>query len=72
MLVFSTTRSNAKGDIGFVRDLARANVALSRGRYALTIVGDAPFFDRTSSPLRTVLSHIRTHPKACVVQEILP
>ena len=70
MLVFSTTRSNSGGEIGFVRDLARANVALSRGRFLLTIVGDASFFDTADSPLRAVLSHIRTHPADCAIDVV--
>lgn len=73
VLVFSATRSNAEGRISeFVREFARSNVALSRGRYLLAIVGDAPFFDLVDSPLRTVLSHIRTHPSACTIQEVEP
>ena len=72
ILVFSATRSNPQGVIGFVRDLARANVALSRGRFLLAVFGDAPFFDREDNPLGSVVSHIRTHPKSCSVVELEP
>ncbi len=72
MLLFSATRSNPEGKVGFVRDLARANVALSRGRFLLAIFGDAPFFDRAESPIGSVISHIRTHPKSCQIVEIEP
>jgi len=70
VLVFSATRSNDTGTMGFVRDIARANVALSRGRFMLAIFGDATFFDAVDSPLRAVLTHIRTHPSDCVVEEL--
>ncbi|MCZ7537154.1 MAG: DEAD/DEAH box helicase family protein [Acidimicrobiia bacterium] len=51
VLIFSTVRSNPQFKMGFVRDLERANVALSRGKYLLTIVGDASFFEQAGGPL---------------------
>jgi hypothetical protein len=71
VLFFSTVRSNPAGIIGFVRDIARANVALSRGRYSLTIFGDAAFFDKAGGPMQTVLTYIRTHPQDCALK-VLP
>ncbi|WP_183155214.1 serine/threonine-protein kinase [Mycobacterium kansasii] len=68
ILLFSAVRSNPSETIGFVRDIARANVALSRGRYSLTIFGDAAFFDRASGPMQTVLTYIRTHPQDCTLE----
>jgi superfamily I DNA and/or RNA helicase len=41
VLVYSITRSNDKGDLGFLIFEPRLNVALSRGRDALVIFGDA-------------------------------
>lgn len=70
LLIFSATRSNASGDIGHVRDFARSNVALSRGRFQLAIFGDAPFYDGLQGPLTDVLSHIRTHPGSCTLEEL--
>lgn len=72
VLLFSATRSNPQGIVGFVRDLARANVALSRGRFLLGVFGDAPFFDQAESPIGSVISHIRTHPANCQIVEIEP
>lgn len=40
LVFYSAVRSNAKGRIGFLRDERRLNVALSRARHGLTIVGD--------------------------------
>lgn len=72
VLIFSTTRSNESGNLGFVKDLARANVALSRGRYLLSIIGDAKLFDASQTPLAEVLGHIRTHPNDCSLEELEP
>jgi hypothetical protein len=59
--IFSMTRSNARSDLGFLSMRRRINVALSRGRDALVIVGDADFCRSSSaaeSPMREVLRHI--------------
>ena len=41
--IYSVTRSNGRGDLGFLRERRRLNVALSRARIGLGIVGDAGF-----------------------------
>lgn len=41
--MFSVVRSNARGAVGFLKEFSRLNVALSRGRFALAIVGDHTF-----------------------------
>jgi hypothetical protein len=41
--IFTLTRSNADRQLGFLRRRQRVNVALSRGRDAVVIVGDAKF-----------------------------
>ena len=52
MIVLSLVRSNEKGDIGFLRDLRRINVAMTRAKMKLLIIGDAatlcrhPFYRR--------------------------
>ena len=68
--VYSITRSNKQGKIGFLRDEARLNVALSRGKVGLIIVGDHHFC-RTSSdnPLYQVLDYIERHPENCALIE---
>jgi hypothetical protein len=69
--LYSVTRCNDRGVIGFLRDERRMNVALSRGRASLIIVGDHLFCRtaRNPNPLRTVLEYIETHPGDCATTE---
>lgn len=42
VILISLVRSNDEGQIGFLRDLRRMNVAMTRARMKLIILGDAP------------------------------
>lgn len=68
--MLSVTRSNSTGQLGFLGAdyWRRINVALSRAKYGMTIVGDAAFIKGTPGALRTVLTHIETHPDDCEVR----
>jgi superfamily I DNA and/or RNA helicase len=70
VVIYSVTRSNKDGKVGFLRDEARLNVALSRGRVGLLIVGDHQFCRLLNhSPLRDVLHYIEQHPEDCICKE---
>lgn len=74
MLMFSVTRSDDRG-LGFLKEMERINVALSRGREYLAIVGDHLFCQEAegrSNPLKLVLDYIRRHPSDCLLQELVP
>ena len=51
-IVISLVRSNAKGEIGFLADIRRMNVAMTRARRKLLVIGDSatlssdPFYAR--------------------------
>jgi superfamily I DNA and/or RNA helicase len=51
-IVISFVRSNERGEIGFLSDLRRTNVAMTRARRKLTLIGDSatlsaePFYAR--------------------------
>ena len=65
--IYSVTRSNDRGDLGFLRDRRRLNVALSRARIGLAIVGNAGFVRSASgyNPWKKVLDYMEFHPEDC-------
>ena len=74
MVIFSVTRSDTEG-LGFLREMERINVALSRGKELLAIVGDHVFCqeaERRSNPLKDVLDYIRENGGDCALEEANP
>jgi superfamily I DNA and/or RNA helicase len=59
-VVLSLVRSNNEGEIGFLADVRRTNVALTRARRALVVVGDSatlsvlPFYQRMCEYFETI------------------
>jgi serine/threonine protein kinase len=73
LAIVSLTRSNIYRRAGFLHSPERINVALSRGRNGLCIVGDVDFCRGLSdSPLRRVLEHIQAHSDECHIEEATP
>ena len=69
IVIFSVTRSNTAGELGFLSDnyQGRTNVALSRAREVLWIVGDTEFCASRQGPLNRVLSHIKSSQSGKVI-----
>lgn len=70
VVVYSTVRSNSERRIGFLKDRRRINVALSRARDLLVIIGDSVMMESATigtdlNPFASVLGHIRSHPEEC-------
>ena len=40
VIIFATTRCNSQGEIGFLRDQRRFNVAMTRAKRSLIVIGD--------------------------------
>jgi superfamily I DNA and/or RNA helicase/serine/threonine protein kinase len=71
--IYSVTRSNPAGRLGFLRDASRLNVALSRPKQYLVLVGDQQFFKQAAgeNPFKKVIEYIESHPNDCCVRSTL-
>jgi len=70
LVIFSTVRSNSDRRIGFLDSDKRANVALSRARRGLVIVGDAEFLASADSPFQAVIGFITQHPDLAIIEDL--
>lgn len=72
IVFYSVVRSNWKRTIGFLKDIPRLNVALSRARELLFIVGDHEMVAKAQvidglNPFREVIAHIIGNPSECAL-----
>lgn len=67
--IYSITRSNEENRLGFLGDERRLNVALSRAKEALVLVGDHGFcrLAKGENPLKPVLEHVERHRDDCAI-----
>ena len=76
VVIYSTVRSNDQWTIGFLKDYRRVNVALSRARDLLLIVGDHAMMqsaaidaiNRARNPFVSVLKRISETPGECALE----
>ena len=71
-VIYSTVRSNRERTIGFLKDRRRINVALSRARELLVVVGDNLMMETATigpdlNPFASVLDYIRLHADECKI-----
>lgn len=75
IVIYSVVRSNKKREIGFLKDYRRLNVALSRARKLLVIVGDHDMAleantHMDANPFAEVLRHIQKEDKQNCLLEV--
>ena len=71
--IYSVVRCNKDNCIGFLHDSRRLNVALSRARNALIIVGNIHFIERvqsnTGNPFLNLLSYMKKNHAECLIED---
>jgi superfamily I DNA and/or RNA helicase len=69
--IYSVTRSNSNGTLGFLREVRRLNVALSRGTQYLVLVGDHHFCRTVGgeNPFRRIVEYMEQNPNKCTIRE---
>lgn len=77
IILYSIVRSNKDGNIGFLRDMRRLNVALSRARELLILVGDHECVTKNrylqenyENPFAKVLEYIKKDSKSCELKGV--
>jgi hypothetical protein len=70
--IYSVVRSNREKRLGFLKERPRLNVALSRGKSALLIVGDQMFCRSAKgrNPFRKVIDFIDAHEDTCAMETL--
>ena len=68
VILISMVRGNDEGRIGFLGDLRRMNVAITRAKMKLFIIGDSSTLSKTSFYQRLV-SHVEKHGHLQTLQE---
>lgn len=68
--IYSVVRSNQGNRLGFLKEKPRLNVALSRGKSALLIVGDQVFCRsaRGQNPFKKVIDYIDDNDSTCATE----
>ena len=61
IIIFSTVRANSGGSVGFLRDTRRINVALTRARRGLVVIGSRSTLQQEHTTWRKWLKWVDQH-----------
>ena len=76
IVFYSVVRSNDDGKLGFLKDVRRLNVAFSRARELLVVVGDHQCAQRRlaisgkENPFVGIIKFIRDNSDDCMLKEV--
>ncbi len=76
IVFYSVVRSNEDGNLGFLKDVRRLNVAFSRARELLVVVGDHQCAQRRldingqENPFVGIIKYIRNRAEDCMLKEV--
>lgn len=76
IVFYSVVRSNDNGKLGFLKDVRRLNVAFSRARELLVVVGDHQCaqrrldIDGQENPFVGIIKFIRDNLDDCMLKEV--
>ena len=72
LVIFTVTRSNSERKLGFLGQpyWRRINVALSRARFGLTVIGDADFSSSVPGGLKRVLQYMSENQGECEIRGV--
>lgn len=72
VVIVATTRSNNRGKLGFLgmAQWRRINVALSRAKFGLIVVGDTNFIGSTQGGLSKALDYMSANPDTCSIEKV--
>lgn len=70
IIILSCVCSNNKSDIGFLQDERRLNVAISRAKNTLIILGNARTLESTASDVKEMITNLRSRGKFYTEQQL--
>ncbi|AFK22451.1 putative DNA2-NAM7 helicase family protein [Pyrococcus sp. ST04] len=70
VIILSFVRSNKKGEIGFLKDLRRLNVSLTRAKRKLIMVGDSSTLS-SHETYKRMIEHVRKYGRIIEAEEII-
>jgi len=76
IVFYSVVRSNDKGELGFLQDVRRLNVAFSRARELLIVVGNHQAVTKNiciygqDNPFVGIVQYIYSNPEDCIIEEV--